>query len=310
MSGARPVDKRILRAVAIVTQPRQPMSTRLHAAILWGSTLLAVATMFVAARWFVVQWRDVGVAGAGLALRPGWILAAALLLTMNAVAALALWRKVLAAAGVVLGWRAATDTFAPSLLTRYIPGRIWANAARMAVARRMGVGIVRSGSAVVWETLLAMTAALLVAWIGLGQRLPPAFKGVVPGLLACAALAWILAAVNDRLPRGIAAAWMVSLAGWAAYSAAHVALALAITDVSIDQIGLLTGSLALAWAVGYLAIFVPLGFGIRDILLVQLLAPLFAPLEALAFVTIARLVQLGVDALLTVGWLGWRLSSR
>ena len=56
-------------------------------------------------------------------------------------------------------------------------------------------------------------------------------------------------------------------------------------------------------SVGYLAIVVPLGIGVRDGLLLVLLASLFDPAAALVFVALARVVQLGVDLALTSAWL-------
>lgn len=311
-------------------------TTRLRAAL---PTVLAVILLAFAWRWFAVRWAGF----AGVVERPPilwrWLVAAFALLILHAASALMIWRQLLAAVGARLTWRQAADSFLPSLLARYVPGKIWANAVRLALAARAGVTLGTSTGAILWETLIALSTASLVAMVGLSQRALAAdapFPGddsfssgdasfrsaaflFVGTLVAWGAVALLARSTRGaallhrfggtdpvRRPTALAPAAVTSGLGWLIYGAAHLCIALSLSPVSPVSYGVLAGAVALAWAGGYLAVVMPVGLGVRDALLVVLLAPLLDPERALLFVALSRLVQLAVDSSLTFGWLSAR----
>ncbi len=311
-------------------------TTRLRSAL---PTLLAAILLVFAWRWFSVRWAG----WAGVVERPPirwqWLVAAFALLVLHAASALTIWRQLLAAVGARLTWREAADSFLPSLLARYVPGKIWANAARLALAKRAGVALGTSTGAILWETLIALGTAALVAVIGLSQRLRPSDAPFPAGdsfsaadaplqaaavLLVGTLLAWFAVALLARSERGaallhrfggtapvkrpaaLAPAILTSAAGWLIYGAAHLCIAWSLSPVLPVSYPVLAGAVALAWAGGYLAVVMPVGLGVRDALLVVLLAGVLDPERALLFIALSRLVQLAVDSSLTFGWLSAR----
>jgi glycosyltransferase 2 family protein len=283
-------------------------------------TLLALALLAFAGRWFALRWQAV----MGTAERPaiawGWLGLAAFLLMVHASTAMVIWRQVLAAVGARLTWRETLDSFAPSLLARYVPGKVWANAVRLGLARRAGVRLGASAGAILWETQVALGTGGLVAFVGLsiaGEAQARTAGWLVLGVLA----AWVVAAVVARRASGAALierfggagpvrepavllpAVLTSVLGWVLFSLAHLAVVRAVAPVGLDALPVVAGAVALAWAGGYLAIVMPLGLGVRDGLLLVLLAGTLTPAPALLFVALSRLVQLAVDATITGGWL-------
>jgi len=293
-----------------------PSNRRLLAAL---PTLLAVALLAHAARWFAVRWRTVMGDGPAPPIAWGWLAVAVGLLLLHATSAMVIWRQVLAAIGHRLSWREAIDSFAPSLLARYVPGKVWANAVRVGLARRAGVRVGAGAGAVLWETLVALGSGGVVAFVGL-RLAGAAHARPALGLIVGIIVAWIAAGLLARQARGAALlerfggvrpvrepmslspAIGTSLLGWTLFALAHLAVVRAVAPVGLDALPLVAGAVALAWAGGYLAVVMPLGLGVRDGLLLVLLAPILTAPQALLFVALSRLVQLAVDAAITGGW--------
>lgn len=287
-------------------------------------TLLAVVLLALAARWFAARWDAVASQAARPDIAWAWIAVAFALLVVHAATALTIWRQVLAAVGASLPWREAADSWAPTLLARYVPGKVWAHAVRLTLARRAGVSLTSSTGAILWEILLALAGAGLLALLGfIGRGDGPAMKAAV-ALLAGAFALWAVAVLVARHPRGgeilrrvggtapaqrpraLLPAFLTGLVGWACFGLAHVAVMAAITSIAPADIPLIVRAVALAWAGGFLAFVVPMGLGVRDGLLLLLLAPVVDQPHALLFVALSRLVQIAVDTLLTVAWLATR----
>lgn len=284
-------------------------------------TLLAVVLLVLAARWFAARWDAVAMQAARPDIAWGWIAVAFALLLAHAATAFTIWRQVLIAVGSPLPWREAADSWAPTLLARYVPGKVWAHAVRLALARRAGVSLTSSTGAILWEILLALGGAGLLALLGfIGRGDGPAFKAAI-ALLGGAALLWGIAVLVARHPRGSAMltriggtaparrpkallpAFITGLVGWTCFGLAHVAVVAAVASVAPADVSVIVRAVALAWAGGFLAFVVPMGLGVREGLLLLLLAPVLDQPHALLFVALSRLVQLSVDALVTVAWL-------
>lgn len=281
--------------------PNAPsLAARLSAVV---PTIVAVVLLLLAAQWFGERWTAVMAAEGAVPVAWPWLLLGALCLVVHATTALVIWRQVLASVAAPVPWHTAVDVFVPALLARYVPGRIWANAARLALAKRAGVAYVKTTGALVWETLLALASAGLVATLTLYGRVDPALYYAAAALMGVPLVMWVVLSWMKRAPRGLAAPAATSLAGWLAFGAAHLAFARAVAPVTVDAYPLIGGAIALAWAIGFLAIIVPVGLGVRDGLLLVTLAPVLSPAQAMMFVALARLVQLGVDASLTGVWL-------
>lgn len=251
----------------------------------------------------------------------GWIAIAFVVLVLHAGSALLIWHRILGAVGARVPIRVAFDSFAPSLLARYVPGKIWANTVKLALARHAGVRYGATTGAILWETLIALGTAGAVAFVGLVGRAEPETSRLAVVLVAFTLLAWTGARWMIRHPRGVAllervasgdslrrpraffAPLALSIAGWLLFGAAHWAVARAVAPVAATDLPLLAGAVALAWAGGYLAVVMPVGLGVRDGILLALLAPLLDPAQALVFVAVSRIVQLAADVAVTALWL-------
>lgn len=290
---------------------------------LWrhAPTAVAIVLLIWAVQWFSARWAVAFREGVTLPIDARWLVVAGALLVVHAATAVVIWRQALRGVGVELTPRVALDLFAPSILPRYIPGRLWANAARVALAKRVGITLTRTSGAFIWETAIALATAALVAGVGLAGRVDGTYVWTAFGLLAAVVAFVAMLAVTARATR--VATWLarlgssamvpppvlllrtalVAMVGWLCFGLAHVAVARSVASVGLSDLPLVIGSTALAWAIGFVAIIVPLGLGVRDGLLVVLLTSLLSPPQALLFVALARLVQLAVDISITAGWL-------
>lgn len=316
-------------AVIICTVTNRSTHDRGAAARVLGAlpTLVAILLLAFAIRWFIARWAEIGAEGTRPEVAWRWIAVAAALLVLHAGTAVVIWRQVLAAVGSPLPWRDSVDSWAPSLLARYVPGKVWSHAVRVALARRAGVAFVTTTGAILWEILLAITGAALIALLMLVGR-DGATRQAAIGLIGGTAAVWgavvfagrhpagsdllhrLGGAAPARDPRVLLPALWTGMAGWLCFGFAHVAVAAAIVPVVLIDIPLIVRAVALAWAAGFVAFIVPMGLGVRDGVLLALLAPLLDPPRALLFVGLARLVQLSVDAAVTLLWLIARASRR
>jgi hypothetical protein len=143
-------------------------------------------------------------------------------------------------------------------------------------------------------SLLALTAARVLA----GHKNLPRWL-VRFGLSA--------PAENSRPLLSIA---VLNFLAWIVYGSAHWALARSILPVALTDLPSVAGASALAWAGGYLAIVMPAGIGVREGLLVLLLAPMLGAGPVAVLAAGIRLLSLGVDLSITAVWIWKRTPSQ
>lgn len=250
-----------------------------------------------------------------------WILLAAALLALHYLLAFRIWRGCLRASGVVLSDARMTDTYVPALFARYVPGKVWSNAVRVALARRAGASLPEVTGAVGWEALLVLATGALLAlatlWpIGIDPRIRWAAAGLAavciatfvgarwaiglrrgPSLLRRLGSAAAPAKANALLRLGA-----VNVLAWLVYGLAHWSLARAIAPVTLSHLPLIVGAVALAWIGGYLALITPAGLGVRDGLLGLFLAPMLGAGPVVVLVAVARLLALLLELLILLVW--------
>ena len=202
------------------------------------------------------------------------------------------WRSVLH------GWRqwlravAAARIWCLSSLGKYIPGKVWSIAGMAVMAQHEGVsGAAATGSAIIMQLVSIATGTILTfALIGtklLDEQMPGASLAALA--LAVLALLDVLAltspsqtrrigfvvgrpdAVQPVEPSALAAALFTNFLAWAGYGLALQLLLLGTIDgVRLDW-GIATGAFAASYLIGYLALIVPGGIGVREGILVLLL---------------------------------------
>ena len=257
-------------------------------------------------------------------LHAGWILLAGLALSLHYAITFGIWVGCMRLAGFTPTRRQAADTYIPSLLARYVPGKVWSHGVRLALARRAGISLVGVTGAVGWEILLSLAGASVVALVALagapiGDRVRAA-TAIVAALTAFAIAAAVVVSARQDSPlvrrlglRTAERPWTLlawigaaHLVAWLVYGFAHWAIARGVVPVRPDILPLVTGAIALAWIGGYVAVFTPAGLGVREGLLALLLGPVLGAGPVVVMAAAARLLAIALETVLLAGWLWWR----
>ena len=233
------------------------------------------------------------------------------------------WRALLADLGSPLPLPVATRVMFVGQLGKYVPGAVWAVAAQVELARDHDVPRRRSGTA----SLVAMAVTLVVGLIAAGVMLPLVSAhaarqywwvlALTPLAAACLhprvikyALDLVLkAAARPPLEKSVSGAGMAralawTTLGWLFYGAHAWLLVSEFAGRSPRVFALALGGYALAWAVGFLIIFVPGGIGPRELALIAVLAPVIPSASALVVALASRVVMTAAT------WSGRRPAGR
>ncbi len=296
---------------------------------------LALATYFL---WFAARSMD---AKALASLESPRVLASvgvaalmyALIIPISAWA----WARLLAHQGEAWGVGRLAGLMGIMQLAKYVPGNVAQHASRAALALRAGMGGRALAVTVVQETVLATAASLMVGLPALalsapgltqipeGARVPMLVAGallalavlvlgsvtVAPARLACHRSRWARALGRAGGLPGPAA----TLPAIVAYMVNYLLIGLGLwlvaraagLPVQVD-LALVTAAFSLAWLLGFLAPGAPAGLGVREGIMLILLAGAAPDPDLLLFVMLARAVTLLGDGVCFVG--GWLESFR
>lgn len=206
---------------------------------------------------------------------------------------MAAWATIMRALGAPLRPQAVLAGYALAFLPRYIPGSVWGYLSRNEwLAQQHGVGYGISTTASLLEAaLLLLTAGTLggAYWLATAWQQPALVALIIlAGLGGVAALWYIMPAVAARIMRHgdlpahragfqwLVATILLYLCFWALQGAALVAIAQTLCGGSALMPVATIAASALAWATGFLIIFVPAGLGVREWTLGALLVTLAA----------------------------------
>jgi hypothetical protein len=289
---------------------------------------LVLVLVLAIATW-VVWTRRAEVTDALAAI--GWAgVAASVLPTVAGVALTAVcWRVWLGAVGPSPAILPTAQVFFVSQAGKYLPGSVWPFLAQAAFARRFG--LTRSG-------VLTATGLFLLTHVATGAVLGVAAAGAVAGdaavrwpwlvLVAAVCAVPLLPSVQRRLLL-LAGRWQPSMAtvrrmtwrrtalavgvmasAWACYGLG-LQMLVAPLGAGPGDVWLITSGYALAWVAGFLAVAAPAGAGVREAVLVAVLAPLLGTSPAIAVAIASRLVLTVVDLGLAAASVGVvRTASR
>jgi hypothetical protein len=269
----------------------------------------AVATLVVA--WFVVkalraQWH--AVERQPLELHPNWliILASAFVVLGQYTVLIEAWRRILVAWKASIGFWPAVRIVSVSRLGLYVPGRIWQMTAMSTMAEREGVKWQAAVGSSVLNTVVNIAMGFLVALVagwrsfdtisqgrtGLGVTLLAVVLGAV--LLLPTALPLILGTARRltkkdlpdvTLPhRAVYLAIGANILAWLLYGAAFQLFVLGMTGSAPGSFADYVTAFAWPYLVGYLALVVPGGFGVRELALAAALGALHLATPATAAV--------------------------
>ncbi len=191
----------------------------------------------------------------------------------------------------------ATKVWCRSQVLRYVPGAIWAPAARAASIRGRGVRGALSSVAIESLSLLCTGAAVGGAYLtatGAIRWSPLVLLLVVPPLAA-----WLVPLTKPVPPRRVLAVVCWHAAAWVAYGAAAAAAQLSVAE--LPSFGVVAGASLLAWAAGFVVVFAPSGAGVRELAYMALVGAMLpvpvaaaGAITARVGVTVAEIIVLAV----------------
>lgn len=183
--------------------------------------------------------------------------------------------------------------FVEAQIGKYIPGSVWHYAGRAALAGVEGLRVRATTVSVTIELAASVVAAAVVGTLVAGS-LTFAVVAAAAGLFL--AISWWLSPLRIRhavragvvaVPLYVAVSLLLGVAFWLTVRA--------LLRVGIDDFGFYTGAFALAWVVGLVAIFAPVGLGIREAILVALLRSRLGTADAVVLAVVFRAVLTVVD---------------
>lgn len=252
-------------------------------------------------------------------LHYGWLAVAGFLYLLASLPGWWFWHRVLVAMGQQPGSWSSARAFYIGHLGKYVPGKAMVVVLRAGLVQGPQVNTAVAATAVFVETLTTMAvgavvAGILVAWkyhddprllllagvlvVGAGvPALPPLFRRAVTMLRIHRASPQIepaLAALKFRL---MASGWLVIAVSWLIMGGSLWATLAAMPDRSpaLDDLAtslpLLTACVALAMVAGFVSLL-PGGVGVREFVVMTLLAPTFGEATAVVSAILLRFVWL------------------
>jgi len=234
------------------------------------------------------------------------------------------WTSVLHCRGINTCRLNCIRTYFLANLIRYIPGGVWHFAGRTLWLSSQGYRLQSAIESLIFEQGLTLVAAIAVgsASLEITLRKPftlgtTIFSVFLLGLLA-AFVATVPKTSRKNLNLQFIERWLILVAGyilfWILYGLATCCFAIAIFDserlTTYDCIRLI-GQTALSWAVGYMIVVVPNGWGVRELAFAHLLSRDFAGNIVFILPVLSRLAQILAEILCGgIFSLLWQLSLR
>jgi uncharacterized membrane protein YbhN (UPF0104 family) len=284
----------------------------------WLFALLLIVVLVVAAAKNAEQLRDVE-----LEVTPGWALAAAPFTFLGGLALPLAWRHVLFAYGVALDRSTAVRVWCISQASRFVPTGVALAASRVMLSSKEGVPRSVAGASLAIELgLMLLWGAFYTSWLP-SRWLPGPLRLLIAvgSIGALVALPWLLRLVGRFLPRFPAIA-PDALRVRHLYEAiaiygindlvrcfGFVFVTAALHTIAPRDVFLVVSAVNLGVIAGMVGI-TPAGLGVREGVVVALLAPRFGPGTALAMSVAYR----AWDFLFELVWIGiavgWERRTR
>ena len=244
-----------------------------------------------------------------------WVLFAAVMLGLASMTSIGLaWRRCLANFGVERPILTTLRSYFVGQLGKYVPGGIWPVVGRAEMARRDGVGGVAAYGSTVLSMVLTYLAAILTAlgaFLAQASDDSSAWWWPILGLLPLGVFALhpffmgrglaILQRVTRRELDLPLPSWGTSVLlllrhvpAWLGIGGATWLVAYTL-DSGVPDFRNLLFATSLSWVVGFIAIGVPGGIGVREAIFLATATSLSSAGVAAAVTVLARILFLGVD---------------
>lgn len=259
------------------------------------------------------------------------LLLPALLATLGSLAgAMSAWRALLADLGSPISAGDASRIFFVGQLGKYLPGSVWPVVVQMELGRDIGlsrkrvalVSLLSLGFSVGSVGLIGLACAPVLVphrfdpwgWLGPVLLLPTLWLLVHPGLVNRVLAAAIRLIRRDPSGVALSGAGLRQVMGWWMFSSLCLGgqaylLLLALHAHGPHLLLRAIGAFSVAVVVGILVILAPAGAGVREGVLIVLLAPVLSTGGATALAVVSRGV-LSVADLLVAGGAAWSARRR
>jgi hypothetical protein len=250
-----------------------------------------------------------------------WLVASGCLYLLGMFPCCLFWQRTLRSMGQQPWFPASLRAFYIGHLGKYVPGKALVVVIRTGLIRGPRVDTAVAAASVFVETLTmmavgAMVSALILALLFRQHQslvllafflavaagiptLPPVFRRIVRLVQAHRA--------SPQLERSLQGLnWSLTLSGWITIAAGWLLFGLSLwatllampgVEVQANDYPLLTACVCLAMVAGFLSLL-PGGIGVREFIVMQLLAPRFGPVVAIVSAVILRLVWLAAELIL------------
>lgn len=199
---------------------------------------------------------------------------------------------------------------------KYVPGNFAHYLGRAALARRQAIGFDRSAGTTIVELATSIAAGMIVGIVALttsreAAELATRHATKIQLLVAAVILVFAWFVRRERRPVLILTAIaLFSLSFVLAGGSLFLASVALIEALPLDP-GFAIAAFAFAWIAGFVVPGAPAGLGIREAVLIALLAPPLGAAHAVFLATLHRFITIGVDlgVAATASWLLWRRFS-
>ncbi|HYZ28132.1 MAG TPA: lysylphosphatidylglycerol synthase domain-containing protein [Thermoleophilaceae bacterium] len=299
---------------------------KLRAAIQYGliAVVFGFLALFLATQWSKLpnyDWR----------FRPGWLVAAVVLVLGFYGLQPLLWQLILKGLGERGDGTQLRAAWAKSLVARYVPTSALLVVGRVVLAERAGITMRVCLASIVYELALGLSAAVIggayffiklpalqdqPARFAILLVIPLALVGLHPRVFK-PLVDWALGKFGrEPLPRALPYRMVLLLmpaflAGWLMVGTGLFAFALALQTLPADKLPYIAAAYPVAFCVSVLTFIVPSGLGARDATLATAIDAVLPLTVATAIAVAFRIFQTAVE-LTFVGllvWLGRRARS-
>jgi uncharacterized membrane protein YbhN (UPF0104 family) len=258
-----------------------------------------------------------------------WFLLGSFALCLLAVLmSFALWRGTLAALGSDVPARGVARMFFVAQLGKYLPGSVWPVVAQMRMGREIGLPRQRVALAFLLTLGLSVLWGLVVGLLAIPALLQQAGSAIALTVVLTVPLVLILLVprvLNALLARGLrllrrpgleqplagrdlvrGSIW--TLAFWVVFGGHVWLLAVGLDADPWRTLPVAIGGFAVAFSIGPLLVVLPAGAGVREAVLVLLLATVLRTTDATAVALTSRGLLMATDGALALG--GWLFPHR
>ena len=262
----------------------------------WRNILQLIIVIVILAFWgqvLVANWDEI----ASYPWRLSWtsLLQSLVVLMVQMFLVSTIWWRALTLMGKSLPWRQGTAIWLRAQIARYIPGGVWDVAGRLVLGQQAGVDKRRMSASVGLEMGLQVLSASLFLLVALIIGADASVRAYLPFVLLIIAGSLVMLTppvfstlinwglkILRRPPLhlnisygNILSLFLLRVFAHGLKGLAFFLFARGLSPIPWSAAPLMISAFVGAWLIGYLAVFVPTGIGVREGALVLLLGPQF-----------------------------------